>query len=91
MNRDCDEAGYGILSNLRSSFPHLRSLLMDHVAWCRWKHLAVQGKRDFTARFSHLTAPEQAALEAILSGLWMLEQERIPTDDADRAVMMAFV
>jgi hypothetical protein len=88
---DCDEAGYGILSNLRSSFPHLRSLLMDHAAWCSWKHLAVPGKRDFTARFSHLTAPEQAALEAILSGPWMLEQERIPTEDADRAVMMAFV
>src|SRR6204780_371485 len=46
---DCDEAGYGILSSLRSSFPQVRSLLMDQAAWCQWNHLAVPGKRDITA------------------------------------------
>jgi len=87
---DCDEAGYGILSHLRSSFPNLRSLLMDQAAWCRWKHLAVAGKRDSTSSFSHLTASEQGALRAVLAGPWMLEQERIPTQEAERAVLAAF-
>src|SRR4051812_17864562 len=79
---DCDEAGYSILSSLRSSFSHVQSVLMDDVAWSRWKHLAVPGKRDATARHSHLTAGERAALNAVLAGPWMLEQERIPVFDA---------
>jgi hypothetical protein len=32
---DCDEAGYGILSGLRSVFPHARSVLMDESSWLR--------------------------------------------------------
>jgi hypothetical protein len=87
---DCDEAGYGILSNLRRSFPQARSLLMDHAAWCQWKHLAVLGKRDTTANFSHLTANEKAALSEVLAGPWMLEQERIPVAEAERAVIAGF-
>lgn len=87
---DCDEAGYGILSHLRSRFPHVRSLLMDQAAWCQWKHLAVPGKRDVTSSFSHLTAAEHAALRAVTAGPWMLEQERIPPAEAERAVVAAF-
>lgn len=87
---DCDEAGYGILSNLRGSFPQMLSLLMDQTAWCQWKHLAVPGKRDGTASFSHLTANEKAALRDVLEGPWMLEQERIPAAEAERAVIAAF-
>lgn len=88
---DCDEAGYGILSNLRRRFPQVQSLLMDQVTWCRWKHLAIPGKRDSTATASYLTAAEKAALQEILVGPWMLEQERIPPDEAERAVIAAFV
>jgi len=87
---DCDEAGYGILSNLRSSFPRVRSLLMDEAAWRQWKHLAVPGKRDTTVSFFYLTVAEQAALSAVLAGPWMLEQERIPSQEAERAVVAAF-
>jgi len=87
---DCDEAGYGILSALRSSFPQVRSLLMDEEAWCRWRHLAERGVRDITARHTYLTEPERVALAAILDGPWRLEQERVPAADADRAVMAAF-
>jgi len=86
---DCDEAGYGILSNLRSNFSHARSLLMDEAAWCQWKHLAVPGKRDTAARHNHLTATERAALRAIQAGPWMLEQERIPPTEAERALARA--
>ena len=87
---DCDEAGYGILSTLRSRFSHVRSLLMDDAAWSQWKHLAVPGRRDVTARHAHLTAAEREALDAVMAGPWMLEQERIPLSDAERAVRTAF-
>jgi hypothetical protein len=87
---DCDEAGYGILSNLRGSFPQVRSLLMDQAAWCQWNHLTVPGKRDITASLSHLTVNEKAALREVLAGPWMLEQERIPVAEAERAVIAAF-
>jgi hypothetical protein len=88
---DCDEAGYGILSALRSHFSQVRSLLMDEVSWRDWKHLAVEGKRDSSARHFHLTSSEQAALKAVLEGPYMLEQERIPADEAERAILKAFL
>ena len=87
---DCDEAGYGILSCLRSSFPHVRSLFMDHGAWQQWKHLAVLGKLDSSTSHSYLTVGERAALAAVLEGPWMLEQERIPSADAESAIAAAF-
>jgi hypothetical protein len=80
---DCDEAGYGILSNLRLSFPRLRSVLMDETAWVKWKHLAVLGKRDCSVKHTGLTASERAALNGVLAGPWMLEQERIPLAEAE--------
>ena len=87
---DCDEAGYSILSALRSSFPQVRSLLMDYAAWNRWRHLAVPGQRDAAARHSHLTDSEREALTAVVAGPWMLEQERIPPSEAEQAVRSVF-
>jgi hypothetical protein len=87
---DCDEAGYGILSSLRSGFPRTRSLLMDQAAWHQWKHLAVPGKRDCSVKHSHLTVGERAALAAVVVGPWMLEQERIPSVETERAIVAAF-
>lgn len=88
---DCDEAGYGILSTLRSHFPHLRSLLMDELAWKEWKHLAVAGKRDPAARHDRLSNAERAALNEVLAGPWMLEQERIPQSTVERSLAKAFI
>jgi hypothetical protein len=88
---DCDEAGFGILSLLRSRFPQARTVLMDRLSWERWKHFAVPGKRDPGARIDHLTASEADALEAVLAGPWMLEQERIPAEAADEAITSAFI
>jgi hypothetical protein len=87
---DCDDAGYGILSALRACFPHLRSVLMDDAAWSTWKHLAVPGKRDASVHHLHLTDSERSAHNAVLAGPWMLEQERIPPADAERALQSAF-
>jgi hypothetical protein len=88
---DCDEAGYGILSALRSCFPKLRSVLMDDRTWMKWKHLAVPGKRDLAAKHEHLIASERIVLEAVQTGPWVLEQERIPVMDAERALLAAVV
>jgi len=87
---DCDEAGFGILSNLRGSFPQVRSLLMDYEAWARWKHLATTGRRDATARHTHLTTSERTVLTETLKGPSMLEQERIPPGAAVEAIARAF-
>jgi len=86
---DCDEAGFGILSNLRSHFPHIRSVLMDILAWKEWQHLAIPGKRDLSAKHSCLTDGERTALGAVIAGPWMLEQERIPPAAAARAILSA--
>lgn len=88
---DCDEAGYGILSTLRSSFPKLRSLLMDEGTWTLWRHLALPGKRDASAQHEHLDASERKALESVLAGPSMLEQERIPAVDAERELLKAIL
>ena len=87
---DCDEAGYGILSDLRASFPRLRSVLMDVDSWERWKHLATLGRRDTSARHIHLSPPERAAFDEMLKGPFMLEQERIPPVVAAEAIAKAF-
>jgi hypothetical protein len=87
---DCDEAGFGILSSLRGSLPRVRSILMDDQTWRRWSRFAVPGKSDTGARFDHLTASEAEALTSVAAGSWMLEQERIPLQDVERAIMQAF-
>jgi hypothetical protein len=87
---DCDDAGYGILSALRARLPHVRSVLMDDAAWTAWKHLAVPGRRDVSVRHTHLTVSERLAHDAVRAGPWMLEQERIPPVEAERALRAAF-
>lgn len=87
---DCDEAGFGILSSLRARLPQVRSMLMDSETWKCWKRFAVLGRRDSGARFDHLTEAEAEALESILVGTWMLEQERIPIPTVENAIRDAF-
>jgi len=88
---DCDEAGFGILSALRERLPGVRSILMDHETWKIWKRFAVTGRKDPGARFDHLTANETEALSAVMAGPWMLEQERIPVQEVERAIKRAFL
>jgi hypothetical protein len=64
---------------------------MDETAWKEWKHLAVPGKRDPTARHDRLSNAERAALKEVVAGPWMLEQERIPQSTIDRVLAEAFI
>ena len=68
----------------------MRSVLVDEGAWAQWKHLAVPGKRDSSAKHVGLTASERAALDAVLAGPRMLEEERIPLAEAEAAVIWVF-
>lgn len=56
-----------------------------------WRHLAVPGKRDLATKHEHLIASERIVLEAVQNGPWLLEQERIPVIDAERALLAAIV
>lgn len=87
---DCDEAGFGILSSLRARLPRTRSILMDDETWKRWNRFAVAGRRDLGARCDCLTANEMPALASVVAGAWVLEQERIPIPEVERAIQMAF-
>jgi len=87
---DCDEAGFGIHSSMRAKFPGVRSILMDRETWKRCNRFAVSGKMDAGARYDHLTAEETEVLAAVMAGSWMLEQERIPLQDAEKAIREAF-
>ena len=69
---DCDEAGYGILSDLRRTFPQVQSLLMDRQLGLSGNTSLSPVKRDTTASFSYLTADEKLALAEVLAGPWML-------------------
>jgi hypothetical protein len=55
----------------------------------KWRHLAVPGKRDLATKHEHLIASERIVLEAVQTGPWVLEQERIPVIDAVRALLAA--
>ncbi len=87
---DCDEAGFGILSSIRAKLPGVRSILMDNETWKRWNRFAASGRKDPGARYDHLTAEETEALAAVMAGSWMLEQEKIPLQDAEKAIRKAF-
>ena len=47
-------------------------------------------RREHKTRHSHLSSTERAALEAVVAGPYMLEQQRIPTADAEHALLFAF-
>lgn len=87
---DCDEAGFGILSSIRERLPRIRSILMDHETWKCWNRFAVSGRKDPGVRFDHLAANETEVLTAVMAGSLMLEQERIPVDEVERAIKKAF-
>jgi hypothetical protein len=87
---DCDEAGFGILSSIRARLPGVRSILMDHETWKRWNRFAVLGRKDLGARYDHLTPAEREALAVVMANSLMLEQEKIPLQDAENAIKKAF-
>jgi len=87
---DIDEDGLSILSSVRASYPHVRSLAMDLDTLIEFQRFGtsidVDGKliEVHNLRPSHLTESEQRAFDAVTAqpaqGHRRLEQERIPAD-----------
>ena len=79
---DIDSHGFAILSQFRSSFGEVRSMLMDEETLGRYRSLCVEEPSDkrFEGEASSLTEEERSVLERIRTEHLRLEQERIPFD-----------
>lgn len=76
---DMDDSGFGILSALRTEYPHVESMLMNISTWDAFQQLSHKGKIDSATSFTqHLFADEVAAWNKVRSHSQMIEQEQIP-------------
>jgi len=85
---DIDSHGFAILSQFRSAFTQVRSMLMDEKTLVQYRDLSVEepeGKR-FVGEALSLTEQEQKLFRMIRSKHLRLEQERIPFDAVIEAV-----
>lgn len=86
---DLDAYGLQILSNLRMSFPHTRTVLMDQTTLDRYVHLLLEGKTPSATDTTGLTASEAALLRRLQNDNLRLEQEHIPHADSVAAIRAA--
>jgi hypothetical protein len=88
---DLDEHGFQILHQLRSLYPHTRSVMMDRDTFERFRAFAVTGSRNAATHLSLLT-PEESEMYGYLKSLDAanrLEQEKIPQAYADQQLRLA--
>jgi hypothetical protein len=78
---DVDVEGLEILSRLRKTFPHARSVMMDEDAIHQWRHLTGLGTGRRAEVPAHLTPSERAAFRTCVEHNLRLEQERVPQVD----------
>jgi hypothetical protein len=76
---DLDIQGLGILSRLRSAFPHTRSLMMDMETFNLFQNICVSGTPSNSLPPLNLTPSEISAWLAVQMQNLRLEQERLPT------------
>ncbi|QDV73713.1 Wadjet anti-phage system protein JetD domain-containing protein [Botrimarina mediterranea] len=84
---DIDPPGFVMLSNLRRSFPHVRSLLMDASTLDEWGQ-ALSEPKPFAANsiISNLYQEELATHDRCVAEAFWIEQERFPSPEVARAV-----
>jgi hypothetical protein len=75
---DIDDAGYRILSTLRSSGLEVESVLMDQETWARFRHLAHPGSVELGSQDLNLLQGEAGAWRCARNEQLMLEQELLP-------------
>jgi hypothetical protein len=78
---DMDDAGFGILSRLRTAFPHLESMFMDEQSRRTYANFEVPGKRDVGKFIPCLTEGERLAWQEVRGRDCLIEQEKIPQGD----------
>jgi len=78
---DLDTHGFAILNQLRASFPHVQSFLMDNDTFMAHKHAWGYEPKQETKELSHLSAHEQCVYDDLRSNALghqlRLEQEHI--------------
>ncbi|MDQ6973711.1 MAG: DUF2220 family protein [Mariprofundaceae bacterium] len=87
---DLDTHGFAILNQLRASFPHTQSFLMDQSTLMAHQHAwGIEPKQE-TKTLHHLHQDEKNMYEGLANNRWAeklrLEQERIAYGDVIRAV-----
>lgn len=79
---DIDAHGFEILSDLRSIFSHVQSIMMDNAIFESYHHYVVEGKQSRSERFVNLTSLESAMCRKIVTDNLRLEQEHISHQEA---------
>lgn len=76
---DVDRHGFAILGQMRTIFPHTKSLLMEPATLTAWRMLAATDPTPpLVLELSRFSASERETLEKITERNLRLEQERIP-------------
>lgn len=84
---DIDEHGFLILHQLRTYYPHTKSILMDRITFGLFKQFAVVGSRNYLENLC-LTDEENATYRALKSvDNNRLEQEKIPQEYIDKTLI----
>ena len=83
---DIDEHGLQILGGLRSTYPDIRSVMMDLCTLNDLRTLCGKGGKA-GAPPKNLTAEERAAFDEVMKHDLRLEQEKIPLDYSNRKLL----
>jgi len=76
---DLDIQGFEILSQFRSYFPHVKSILMDKLTFEKYFKENKGTPNNISIRLN-LTNDEQQLYELLKANNWRLEQEKIPLE-----------
>ena len=82
---DLDIQGFEILSQFRSYFPQVKSILMDKLTFDRYFEKD-EGTPSKISILLSLTAEEQQLYELLKANNWRLEQEKIPFEYANEII-----
>jgi len=74
---DLDIQGFEILSQFKSHFPHVKSILMDKATFKYFENAKVKGKPSNNSEVLDLTDEERKLYILLKGNNWRLEQEKI--------------
>jgi hypothetical protein len=86
---DLDVAGFKILSQVRSYFPQIVSIMMDMITFETFHEFAVSVEGAIADPVPHLTAEEETLYVHLALHQKRLEQERISQDYANQYLSVA--
>lgn len=83
---DLDNDGFLILSHLRQVLPQVRSFLMTEEILRKYLDPSIEDRSGTEDIPQYLTVREKSLWHTLRDRHWRLEQERIPREEAERAV-----